>query len=147
MLRYRVIRAGTTAPARVGSSKYAEVGLGILLFVALTATLPRPLTEYNRTRIESAVTATDINSMLIPMLIGGSQLDPEGLVDRMWLVMGPVLDLTEPEQEYVAEIQRGILRSDLIFPGDMEKSFRLARHPAVQWKLVNMRKHLAGGRE
>ena len=111
-------------------------------FVALAATLPRPLIEYNRTRIDKAVTETDINSMLIPMLSGGSQLDPEGLVDRMWQVMGPVLKLSRAEQEYVAEIQRGILRSDLIFPSDVEKASRLERHPAVLWKLMNMRKHL-----
>lgn len=116
-------------------------------FIALAATLPRPLVEYDHTRIEKAVTAADINNMLIPMLINGSRLDPEGLVDRMWLVMDPVLDLSESEQEYVAEIQRGILRSNLIFPSDAEKASRLERHPAVQWKLMNMRKHLSGGRE
>lgn len=111
-------------------------------FIALSAILPRPLFDYNRSRIEKRVSEAEINRMLIPMLIGGSQLDTEGLIDRMWLVMDPVLDLSVSEQEYIAEIQRGILRSNLIFPLDKEKSSRLERHPTVQWKLVNVNKFL-----
>jgi hypothetical protein len=47
------------------------------------------------------------------------------------------------EREYTVAIQRGELRTDLLFPDDPEAGKRLGEHPAIQWKLLNVRGHLA----
>jgi len=111
-------------------------------FVALAATLAHPLNEYGRSRVEKAVAAAEIESMLAPMLVAGSRVDAGILIEKTWVVMGPLLKLSESELEYIAAIHRGEMRPELLFPGDPAKSSRLARHPAVAWKLLNVRKHL-----
>jgi hypothetical protein len=49
--------------------------------------------------------------------------------------------LTDAEQQYFSEIQRGSLRFDLLFRDDAAGA-QLAAHPALTWKLANVRTHL-----
>jgi hypothetical protein len=65
------------------------------------------------------------------------------MVDRAWSVAGAFVSLEPAEDEYIAAIQRGELRTDLLFPGDAGEAARMANHPAIQWKLLNVREHRA----
>ncbi len=111
-------------------------------FVAFAATLSHPLGSYGRNRIEVGLTPEIIDQMLVPMIMGRDKPDLQGLVDKMWNMMGPLLELTESEEEYIAEIHRGELRPDLVFPGDPGKAAFLERHPTIKWKLFNVIEHL-----
>ena len=111
-------------------------------FVGFAAALTHPLGNYGRSRIEEGLTPETIERMLTPMIIGRNQPDPQGLMDRMWDVMSPLLELTESEAEYIAEIHRGKFRSDLVFPAAPEKAAFLERHPRIKWKLQNVIEHL-----
>jgi len=61
-------------------------------------------------------------------------------------VVEPLLDVTPAEAEFVAAIERGEYLPRLL--GD-PSVVELARHPAIEWKLHNVREHLhrrGGGR-
>lgn len=111
-------------------------------FIGFSVTLNHPLGNYCRSRIEEVLTPKEIEQMLAPLLVGRNQPDPQGLFDRMWIVMEPLLVLKESEKEYIAGVQQGKLRPDLVFPGDPEKALFLERHPSIKWKLQNVIEHL-----
>jgi hypothetical protein len=50
------------------------------------------------------------------------------------------------EAKYIASIQDGELYPELLFTDDPEEGQRLALHPAILWKLINVRTHLARGK-
>lgn len=112
-------------------------------FIALSAILDHPLSSYDRRRIEKRVTDREIAAQLAPMLAGDEVPRARVLVDRVWSVAGAFVALEPVEDEYIAAIQRGELRTDLLFPGDAEAAARIAEHPAIQWKLLNVREHRA----
>lgn len=64
-------------------------------------------------------------------------------VERSWTVISPFLLMTDNEARYIASIQVGELDPELLFPNDQEEARRIAAHPAILWKLVNVRDHLA----
>ncbi len=112
-------------------------------FIALSAILDHPLASYDRERLEERVTDRAIAGQLVPMLAADEAPRAHVLVERAWRVVGAFVTLEPAEDEYIAAIQRGELRTDLLFPGDPEAAARIAEHPAIQWKLLNVRKHLA----
>jgi hypothetical protein len=59
-------------------------------------------------------------------------------------VVEPFVTLEANEREYISGIHRGDARVELLFPEDLETARRIAEHPAIQWKLRNVRSHLAG---
>ena len=65
------------------------------------------------------------------------------LVEQAWATLGPLLSLEAHEEAYLAAINEGELRPELIFPKDSEEASRLAQHPALLWKVANVRAHLA----
>jgi hypothetical protein len=113
------------------------------LFVALSAILPRPLSEYRRERLER-LTDRRMREQLEGMLTREERLDAAELRQRVWSVLDPILALSEEEAEYVRAVnERGELPLSLLFsPGD-ELLPRLEVHPALQWKIANVRAHLA----
>jgi hypothetical protein len=44
---------------------------------------------------------------------------------------------------YMAGVERGELLPELLFPDDSQEAGRVAMHPALLWKMVNVRTHLA----
>ncbi|MBC2711205.1 MAG: nucleotidyl transferase AbiEii/AbiGii toxin family protein [Desulfosarcina sp.] len=112
-------------------------------FIALSAILDHPLTDYTRNRIEARVTDRAVAEQLAPMLIGKALLQPGDLVEHSWASIAPLMMLADNEAKYVASIQRGELYPELLFPDDPEEAKRIAAHPAILWKLVNARAHLA----
>ena len=115
-------------------------------FIALSATLDHPLTTYTREIIERRVTDRTVAEQLSPVLIGQTaRLQTSDLIERSWAVMSPFMTLSDNEAKYLASIQHGELHPELLFAERPEEGQRMASHPAIQWKLVNVRRHL--GRE
>jgi len=115
-------------------------------FIALSAVLDHPLTTYTRDLIEKRITDRTLAQQLAPMLIGqAAPLQPSDLIERSWAVICPFMMLSDNEAKYIASIQHGELYPELIFTDDPEEIKRMALHPAVLWKLVNVRSHLARG--
>ena len=112
-------------------------------FIALSAILDHPLTQYTRNRIEIRVTDRAIVEQLVPMLMGEEPRQPTALVDQSWASISHLMTLTKRETEYIDSIQRGALCPDLLFPENPEEAQRVTEHPAILWKLLNVRAHLA----
>ena len=112
-------------------------------FIALAATLDHPLEMYDRERLESRVTDRAVTEQLAPMLAVPHPPGATELVESAWSVAEPLLTLEENEREYISGIHRGDARVDLLFPEEPETAGRIAEHPAIQWKLRNVRNHLA----
>ena len=115
-------------------------------FLALSATLDHPVTTYGRARLAGQLTERTIREQLLPTLVAGEAPDPSDLVERAWSVVEPLLNVTADEAEFLAGIECGDYLPHLL--GDPHV-VELEEHPAIQWKLHNVREHLrrqAGGR-
>jgi len=107
------------------------------IHVALAATLPHPLHDYGRDRLDR-VTGRDIQEQLVPMLQMDEHPTVELLKEKAWRVMEPLVELAEPEREYIERVHAGELRPELLFPEDEPLVERLHAHPALRWKLDNV---------
>lgn len=113
------------------------------LFVALSSTLDHPLTRYGRERLDR-VTGSRFEEQVREMLTAEEAIDLDEVKGKAWAAVGPLLELTANEREFVRLVNdEGELRLDLLFPHTNELANRLASHPAIQWKLVNVRHHRA----
>lgn len=110
------------------------------LFIALSVTLDHPLETYGRDRLER-VTEKDLREQLLPVLATAELPDPRELIEKAWAVVAPLLDLDPAERGYIEALYRGELHAELLFPEDPEVARRIASHPAIGWKLANVRKH------
>lgn len=55
-----------------------------------------------------------------------------------------MIELDEREQEYIDRAHVGELRPELLFPDDAALAERLRRHPALLWKINNVKRHRSG---
>ena len=108
-------------------------------FIALSATLGRPLPSYTRGRLRGLITDRDVAEQLIPMLATAEVVGAEDLVGRAWAIVEPFLALEPREEAYLAAILDGELQPELLFPSDAEEAARFAGHPAILWKVTNVR--------
>ena len=81
------------------------------------------------------------------MLAGDIELDSSSLVRKAWVEVCELLALGPNEEKFIAAVQNGELPTELIFQGDHEEARRVAGHPAIQWKIENVRGHAAQGRK
>ncbi len=109
------------------------------LFIAFSAILPHPITSYMKERIEKLITEKAITDHLIPTLARNLGANRGDLIDRGWGVIEPFLRLAHEEQQYLTGIKKGEIRTDLIFWDDPAMAARIANHPALQWKIKNVR--------
>ncbi len=112
------------------------------IFVALAGTLPRPLGTYDRQRLDR-VTQRIVREQLAPMVHASIRLSSDKLKTDAWNVIEPLLRLDSAERDYIDWIHRGELRPELLFPEDRDLSERIGKHPALNWKVANVRKALA----
>jgi len=75
------------------------------------------------------------------MLSSRLKFRPDELAEKAWARVAPFLSLQANEEEYIASIHDGSLRLDLLFPEDATEAVRLARHPAIEWKIKNVRSY------
>ncbi len=113
--------------------------------IAMSATLDHPLMSYGLARMEALLTARIIAERLVPTLAAGQHVDAGELARKAWAVVEPLVELTSDERRYVESIERGEAHTELLFPDDQTRAERALRHPAIQWKLRNVRERLADG--
>jgi predicted nucleotidyltransferase component of viral defense system len=116
-------------------------------FIAFSAILNHPLTAYTKDRIENRITARIVIEQLAPMLIGDTaSFQPGDLIERSWSAISPFMRLSENEAKYISSIHQGEFYPELLFKDDPEEGKRIAAHPAILWKLVNVRNHMSRGK-
>jgi len=106
--------------------------------IALSAMLPHSIDRYSLDRTARLLTQEVITARLVPMLAGMSEVDAKALAETAWAKVEPMITLRGEEALYLAGIQRGEIRAELLFPKDPEAAERLANHPAVRWKVRNV---------
>jgi len=111
-------------------------------FIALSSILEHPLSTYHRERLESFIDDRIIDEKLRPLIAGDPPLEAKELVQKAWAVVGPFLELTPHEKEYLQKIQEGVLQPEILFPDALEEAAKFAVHPAIMWKITNVRSHL-----
>lgn len=117
-------------------------------FIALSAILNHPLTTYAKDRIEKRITDRSVAEQLAPMLIiHTAPFQQSELIERSWsIVSPPFMKLDNSEAKYIASIQQGELHPELLFSQDQEEGKRMSLHPAILWKMLNVRAQLAKGK-
>ena len=111
-------------------------------FIALSVILDHPLPTYAKDRLKSILSDRALYENLAPMLAASEPVRSADLIDRAWAVVEQLLPLDPNEEEYIAGIQRGELLHQLLFPDGSEDAKTISEHPAIQWKILNVRKHL-----
>lgn len=107
-------------------------------FLALSAILDHPPASYSRGRATARLSERSMREQLLPMLVVGTPIDPESIIERAWAVVQPMLQLTPKEEEFFEAIAAGEYRPELL--GDAA-ALELEDHPAIKWKLLNVREH------
>ena len=115
-------------PKRVGP--FAESRKMRAVFIAMAGVLDQPLTRYKLDRLQR-LTDDAVEEMPHPLLRDGERPDAHELLDRVAEIIGPWLNLSANEEEYVDRLQSGQLMPELLFPQDREMADRLRQHPAL----------------
>jgi predicted nucleotidyltransferase component of viral defense system len=113
------------------------------LFIALSITLDHSLSTYRRDRLERLVTDRVIMEQVAPLI--NAKIEPSAidLIEKAWAIIDRFFDQSAEEKVYLEYANRGDLRMELLFPGDAQEAMRIAAHPAIQWKIQNIRAHAA----
>lgn len=113
------------------------------MFIVLSAVLDHPLYEYSVDRIRDKVSPRLIQRDLLPLLRIGSRVSVHEVLDQAYVVLAPLLELTGFEREYIDKVSEGVLDPGLVIK-DREEASRLAEHPALIWKIMNVRRKKPG---
>lgn len=113
--------------------------------LALSAILPHPISTYGPEGLNRAVTERTIAEQLVPMLIAGTIPKLENLVSVAWNLASRFVALETNETAYFTAVSHGDLTLDVLFPDAPGEAERLAQHPALLWKIANVREHLKRG--
>jgi hypothetical protein len=105
----------------------------------LPAPLDQPLPRYTHERLTATLSDRAVREQLAPMLSAGQRPDAQDLAARAWRAVAPLVHLSPAEAAYFAAIDEGDLRLDLLFPDVPAEAARLSLHPALQWKLANLK--------
>jgi predicted nucleotidyltransferase component of viral defense system len=108
--------------------------------VGIASVLNHPLSTYGAESIGRRLTQSDIDEQLGPMLTSGQTPRVDELVAAVRSIVGPLLELSPAEQAFVAAVAAGEAPTELLFPGDARAGCLLAGHPALAWKLENVRR-------
>ena len=110
------------------------------IFVALSGTLPHPLTRYGRSRLDR-LTQREVEQSLYPLLRTNHRPTASQLRAEAWYVIEPWMTLSAPEIEYVERLQQGDFQPELLFKANGRIINRLRAHPVLQWKVSNAQMH------
>ncbi|HHI79099.1 MAG TPA: hypothetical protein ENK02_03895 [Planctomycetes bacterium] len=112
-------------------------------FVAISGMLNHPLGTYGRERLERQLTTKEIRNHLLPMLAEGKRIKKDELLEAAWQRLQPFLDLQPNEKLYVENIGEGRLTLENLFGKERDLE-TFSKHPALLWKVFNVRKHKEG---
>ncbi len=111
--------------------------------LAFSVILDHPLPTYTKERLQRGLTDRAVAEQLGPMLSMPAPPERGDLINRAWEVVQHLLDLAPNEKEYLAAVQKGELRPELLFAEGSGDYRVVASHPAIEWKLANVLGHLA----
>jgi hypothetical protein len=111
-------------------------------FLALCGMLIHQPSVASEARIRKLVSDDVVQKQLLPMLVDPTGVTGTSLVDTAWPRVAPFVDLSEAEDGYYKALTAGELKTDLLFPSDPAEATRLASHPALLWRVANVREHL-----
>jgi len=114
-------------------------GLFRAWFIALSAILEHPLPSYTYERIAKRLADPASALQLSHLLAHGATPPTSLLLQNAWEVVRPLLTLGPEETEFLEAVYRGLLRPELLFPDNPQEAERVASHPAIRWKVTNMR--------
>lgn len=108
------------------------------MVVGLSAVLPHPLYMYKNNRFDR-VSEQKMETELRPFLRRAEALDFRQLRSAANIVLSWILKLNNKERLYVARIGEGRVEPELLLPGDAVFCNNLRQHPALLWKIHNVR--------
>lgn len=112
-----------------------------LFYLALSSDDPRPRGLSNMLTI----TDQNIRRYLYPLLRRGEVPSKDSLLTIVTPHLKTLLDLSKQEEAFFDAVARGESQTALLFP-DPGIAARAGSSPALDWKLLNAREHLAGRR-
>jgi predicted nucleotidyltransferase component of viral defense system len=110
-------------------------------FIALSAAFEQPLHTYTYARLQGLLSNQFVTEQLAPVLPEQTDIQAEDLAEKSWSQVESLMTLQPREKEYIDAIQRGELRLDLLFHNNEKEIALLGKHPAILWKLDNVRTH------
>jgi predicted nucleotidyltransferase component of viral defense system len=113
-------------------------------FIALSAAFEQPLQTYTYARLRGLLSNQLVAEQLTPVLPKNATIKAEDLAEKSWSQVESLMSLQGHEKEYIAAIQRGELRLDFLFHNNEREIALLGQHPAILWKLENVRRHRLG---
>jgi len=111
------------------------------LFIGMSAILDHPIHSYSRKRIENLISPRLIEEQLFPMLATSDRPDAHTLVTSAWDVVEPFVNLNEHEARFIAAVDEGRLEVGTLFPENSTLVNLINTHPAIRWKMQNVRTH------
>ena len=123
-------------------SKLLKSGIFRARFIALSAILEHPLPTYSLKRLKLHFDESSVDQLLLPLIIGESSIKLKKIADRAWEVVEPLLILKPDEKDYLTSIENGEIRPEKLFPKNPKEARKFASHPAILWKVANVRAHL-----
>ena len=111
-------------------------------FRAMSGILIHQPSASSEARIRRLVNNDVVEQQLLPMLVDPAGVTGSSLIDAAWPVVATLVALTESEAGYYTALAAGELRTDLLFPADQAEAQRIASHPALLWRVANVRQHL-----
>lgn len=111
-------------------------------FIAFSIILDHALPTYTRDRLERSLTDRTVAEQLTPMLSLPNPPKAVEIIEHAWKVVQDLLNLDPNEQRYLTAMQKGELRAELLFEEKSSDYRVITGHPAIEWKLANVRKHL-----
>jgi len=111
-------------------------------FIAFSVILNHLLPTYTRERLLRGMTDRTVTEQLGPMLSIPDPPKAVDIIERAWGIVQHLLDLAPSEKGYLTAIQQGELRAELLFKENSADYRLVTGHPAIEWKLANVRSHL-----
>ena len=111
------------------------------LTVLFASTMDRDFRTYHMDRFQ-VLDQKELERLLYPLL----RADDRPTFDKMLSAVSPLLKTVldhERESSYLAAIASGKYQPELLFPKQPEIVERIAQHPALLWKTVNVAEYLS----
>ena len=103
-------------------------------FIAMSAILDHPLPTYTLNRLEGFITERAVVEQLVPLLSVDAPPRADALVKRAWDEISRFLTLKPNEASYIASIERGEVRPEMISMDDPEASVDKQTYEALGTK-------------
>ncbi len=109
------------------------------LFIVLSGILPKALTAYNPTRLDT-LTQKELERELAPFLREEKRPELGLLKSKVWPFLSGLFTLSDDEREYVERLQWGEFLPERVVGDRPGLLASLRNHPALLWKVDNARR-------